>query len=242
MQPESSPRRVFVSDLHLEDAAERRCDRFLECLRVEARWADELFILGDLFEAWIGDDDDAELAEVLCNALKQASDAAALRFLPGNRDFLCGAGFAARSGASLVEDPFLTNDGLVLSHGDALCTDDLDYQSLREAFRRPAWQADMLAKHLAERREIARRLRLASAASKADNIVDVNSQAAAELLDGLGAATLVHGHTHRPGMHRSNGTVRYVLGAWERCGWLLRQAGRRLQLECFGLERPYPGS
>ena len=242
--PKALPKRVFISDLHLGDAEQRKV-RFLQCLGVEARWADEIFILGDLFEAWVGDDDDAQLAETVCDGLKQASRTAALRFMPGNRDFLCGAGFAARSGAVLIEDPFLTSDGLVLAHGDALCTEDSAYQRLRREVRRPAWRADMLAKPLVERRQAARQLRdanTAAKANKADNIMDVNAQAAAELLDALGGRALIHGHTHRPGLHRSNGAVRYVLGDWNRCGWLLRQSGRRLQLECFSLARPYPGA
>ncbi len=237
--------RIFIADLHLDAVADLRCTRFLECLHAEAHWADEIFILGDLFEAWVGDDDDAELAETVCHGLKQASQSAALHFMPGNRDFLCGEGFAARSGAVLIGDPFLTSDGLVLVHGDALCTDDLDYQRLRKEVRRPPWQAELLAKPLAERRAIARQLRTASTAGKADkaqDIMDVNAEAAAALLEDSGAEILIHGHTHRPGMHHSGRGVRYVLGDWNRCGWLLRQAHRRLQLECFSLARPYPGA
>lgn len=237
-----APNRLFISDLHLDRVAHPRFARFVECLEVEAAWADEVFVLGDLFDAWPGDDDDSELASQVCAALRQASAATKLCFMPGNRDFLCGAGFAERSGATLVKDPFLTEDGLILTHGDALCTDDADYQRLRQEVRSPQWQSDLLARPLAERRSIANGLRLASAtskASKAEAIMDVNPDAVRKLFKDLGAKTLIHGHTHRPGVHRNAATTRYVLGDWTHCGWLLRQTGPNLQLERFSLTLPY---
>ena len=244
LQPSRTPerRRVFLADLHLDDTEAPRFARFVECLQIEAAWADELFVLGDLFDAWLGDDDDSELANQVCAALRQAAAATKLRFMPGNRDFLCGAGFAERSGATLVKDPFLTEDGLILTHGDALCTDDAAYQRLRQEMRNPQWQKDLLARPLAERRSIARGLRLASATSKAgkaEAIMDVNPEAVDKLLKELDATTLIHGHTHRPGVHRNAATTRYVLGDWTHCGWLLRQTGPNLHLERFSLTLPY---
>lgn len=236
------PHRVFLADLHLDSVADPRFARFSECLKVEAAWADEVFVLGDLFDAWIGDDDDSELANQVCAALRQASAATKLCFMPGNRDFLCGAGFAERSGATLIKDPFLTEDSLILAHGDALCTDDEAYQQLRKEVRNPQWQKELLAKPLAERRGIARGLRLASTTSKAgkaEAIMDVNPDAVHRLFKDLDAKTMVHGHTHRPGFHRNVATTRYVLGDWTHCGWLLRQTGPNLQLERFNLTQPY---
>ena len=236
------PNRLFISDLHLDGVADLRFARFIECLDVEAPRVDEIFILGDLFEAWIGDDDDGELAKQVCTALRRASAGTKLCFMPGNRDFLCGAGFAERSGATLIEDPFLTEDGLILAHGDTLCTDDAAYQRLRKEVRNPQWQRDMLARPLTERRKIAADLRLASAASKAgkaEAIMDVNLGAVHKLFRDLDAKVMIHGHTHRPGVHRSAGGIRYVLGDWAHCGWLLRQTGQDRRLECFSLAFPY---
>lgn len=238
------PRRIYLADLHLESAAGARFARFAECLQREALWADELFILGDLFELWIGDDDDSELAEQACAALRGAARQAELRLLVGNRDFLCGPEFARRSGARLVEDPHPAAEGLLLTHGDALCTDDLAYQEWRAEVRDPSWREAMLAKPLAERRRIGAKLRANSQrenAGKAERIMDANPQAAARLAKRHAARTLIHGHTHRPGRHRAAWGTRYVLGNWERCGWLLRQRGSCFELECFSLAHPYQG-
>ena len=235
-------RRVYLSDLHLGSAREARFARFSECLGNEAQWADEIFILGDLFEMWVGDDDDSELAERTCTSLSEAAAHARVLVMAGNRDFLCGPGFAARSGTELIQDPFLTDDGLVLAHGDALCTDDATYAELRRTVRSAAWQQEMLAKPLEERRRIGAEMRAASTASnanKADNIMDVTPSAVRRLLDDHSAAVLIHGHTHRPGIHRIQDRTRYVLGNWEGCGWLLRQKGRRFDLECFSLAIRY---
>ncbi len=240
--PELRPRRVFVSDLHLDNVGDERFARFVECLELESPWADELFILGDLFEAWIGDDDDSALANRVCAALKAASRNAGLQVMPGNRDFLYGDQFAERTGARLLPDPFRTEDNLVLAHGDALCTDDAAYQDMRKLFRSPAWQAEMLAKPLVERRVLANGLRTASQAgnaAKSAAIMDANPEAAKQLLEDSNGRILIHGHTHRPAIHCHAEGRRYVLGDWARCGWLLRQTGQRFRMECFALNRPY---
>lgn len=235
-------RRVFISDLHLESVQDPRFLRFRECLETESEWADELYVLGDLFEMWIGDDDDTELACEACEVLAQASKNTLLRVMHGNRDFLEGDGFAARTGACLIDDPFLTDDKVLLAHGDALCTDDHEYQRLRTQLRSDAWRAETLDKPLAERRAFGQSMRDASRATnanKADNIMDVNAAAVSTALDEAGASIMVHGHTHRPGVHRTGTVTRYVLGAWERCGWLLRQDADTFTLECFGIRHPY---
>ena len=238
----AEPRRIFLSDLHLDGVEDQRLARLAECLESEADWAEEVFILGDLFEAWVGDDDDSALAERVCALLKRAAQCADVRVMAGNRDFLYGDGFIERTGAQLLPDPFRTDDDLILAHGDALCTGDADYQAMRKLFRSPAWQAEMLAKPLAERRAAANGLRAASRASKAAKpmaIMDADPKAADRLFEDFGGRILIHGHTHRPAIHRHAGGLRYVLGDWARCGWLLRQVGQRLRLECFALNRPY---
>ena len=235
-------RRVFLSDLHLETPDDDRFARFAECLRRESRWSDEIYVLGDLFEAWIGDDDDSDLAVAACATLLEAAAHARVMFLPGNRDFLCGDGFAERAGVVLINDPHETGDGVLLTHGDALCTADSGYIAFRDTVRSAAWRRDMLAKPLQERQRIGAEMRAASVsanANKADNILDVTSAAVTGLLNSRPARALVHGHTHRPAVHRSAATKRYVLGAWERCGWLLRQSDDRFDLECFPLALPY---
>ncbi|MCY4214557.1 MAG: UDP-2,3-diacylglucosamine diphosphatase [Gammaproteobacteria bacterium] len=238
----AQPKRIFLSDLHLDNVQDQRFARFAECLESEASWAEEVFILGDLFEAWIGDDDDSALAERACAVLAQAAQRAAVQVMAGNRDFLIGGRFAQRTGARLLPDPFRTGDGLILAHGDALCIGDEAYQAMRQVLRSPAWQAEMLAKPLAERRAAANGLRDASRASNATKptaIMDADPAAADRLLEDLGGRTLIHGHTHRPAIHGHAKGLRYVLGDWARCGWLLRQTGQRFRLECFPLEQPY---
>ena len=234
--------RVFLSDLHLETHEDHRFARFAECLHTESRWADEVFVLGDLFEAWVGDDDDSDLAVAACAVLRDAAAHARLRFMPGNRDFLCGSGFAERTGAVLIDDPHRTGDGLLLTHGDALCTGDADYMEFRATVRSATWRTNMLARPLEERRRIGAEMRAASAAAnanKADNIMDVTPAEVDRLLKTGKSRTLIHGHTHRPAVHRAAGAYRYVLGNWDRCGWLLRQRDRQLDLECFSLAVPY---
>ena len=235
-------RRLYLSDLHLDSVRDARFTRFSECLASEARWADEIFVLGDLFEAWVGDDDDSELAEEACSVLRNAAADARVLAMPGNRDFLWGSGFAARTGATLIDDPYLTDDGLILTHGDSLCTQDTAYAEFRRTVRSPGWREDMLARSLGERRRIGAEMRAASAAAnanKADNIMDVTPAAVARLLEDRAARAIVHGHTHRPAVHRVSGASRYVLGNWQRCGWVLRQQSRRFDLECFSLAVPY---
>ena len=236
-------RRIYLSDLHLETVGDARFARFSECLERESAWADEIFILGDLFEMWIGDDDDSELAKEACGVLRRASGNARVLAMAGNRDFLWGAGFASRTGTTLIDDPFQTDDRLLLTHGDALCTDDAAYVELRATLRGAAWRDEMLARPLDERRRMGAEMRAASRAdnaNKADNIMDVTPAAVMGLLSDHGAQVLIHGHTHRAAIHRFDQARRYVLGNWDRCGWILRQQGDRFDLECFSLAVPYP--
>ena len=231
-------RRVFLSDVHLEHVDDPRAQRFAECLHTESRRVDELYLLGDIVEMWVGDDDDDEVATFLHTALADAAAHCRVAFMHGNRDFLMGQAAAARDGFELLEDPWVTSDGLLLSHGDRYCIDDERYQAARALFRSEAWQADILARSLAERKALGTALRAQSRqenANKATNIMDTNAGALSEALASTGAHTIVHGHTHRPGLYAN----RVVLGAWERCGWMLRQNDAQLSLECFTLARRY---
>lgn len=233
-------RRVFISDLHLEDTASPSFHRFRELIEIESQRVDETFILGDLVEMWVGDDDDADLATELTRVLYNAG--AEVFLLHGNRDFLFGERFADATGTNILPDPYLTADGTLLSHGDALCTDDEQYQQMRALFRSDAWQADILSKTLTERKALGEMLRSQSKsenANKASNIMDVNEQALIELLNEQNPHTFIHGHTHRPGIHPVQSCRRMVLGAWEKCGWLIRQDGENFQLESFPLNRAY---
>ncbi len=237
---QGSPRRIFVSDLHLTDSADGRFAGFAALLQRESGWADEIVILGDLFEAWVGDDDDSALAEATLAALRTAASQVRLWFLPGNRDFLCGQRFARRSGVRLLPEVHRTDDGLLLAHGDALCTADQDYQRMRTLVRSRRWQQDVLSKPLAERQRLAESLRAASVehqSNRPEAITDVSPEAAAQLCGTHESNVLIHGHTHRPGVHRDGGLTRYVLGDWARCAWVLRQLGARMRLECW----PLPG-
>ena len=234
------PTRLFISDLHLEDVDSQTFRRFSEVLNYESGQVDEIYILGDLVEMWVGDDDDAEIAIALAEAIR--SSQCPVYLVHGNRDFLFGDAFSETTGAKILSDPYLTQDGVLLSHGDALCTDDEKYQEVRALFRSEAWQQDILSKSLTERKALGQMLRAQSRAenaNKATNIMDVNNDAVSTLLAEHQPHTFIHGHTHRPGIHPVEGAVRMVLGAWERCGWLIRQTDQDFHLECFALNKPY---
>ena len=239
---------LFVSDLHIDADAPRVLHGFRDFLAREAPRADALYILGDLVEVWVGDDDDGPTATAVREALVAATRHCQVFVMHGNRDFLLGDAFAADTGVTLVPDPYVVQprtDGprLLLTHGDAFCTRDAAYQQARALLRSPAWQADVLARTLPERRALARSLRdqsRAANANKAENIMDVTGEEVAAAMVRHDCPVLIHGHTHRPGVHRvalgSDGGTgrRYVLGDWGRCGWTLR-LGTEIALECFPL-------
>lgn len=203
---------LFVSDLHLSAQTPELNALFLEFLGGRARAAEALYILGDLFEYWVGDDDlDDPVHTAVAAALHELSDAGvSVNVMRGNRDFLIGDAFAAAAGARLLSDPWVLSTPewqFVLSHGDALCIDDAEYQAFRAQSRSPEWQAAFLQKPLAERHAIARALRERSEAGKqekagrADYLMDVNPGATEDFLREHGYATFIHGHTHRPATH-----------------------------------------
>jgi UDP-2,3-diacylglucosamine hydrolase len=204
---------------------------------------ESLVILGDFFEAWVGDDDDDPLAERVKELLRQVSLAGCeILICRGNRDFMLGQQFAADIGGTLLGDVTAMEvagaPALVL-HGDTLCTDDDDYQQFRTLVHAPDWQAEMMGKSLAERRELALQLRALSidaASNKPEDIMDVNAEAVARLMSDHDVAKIIHGHTHRPARHNVASGERIVLGDWTaQQGWLLRENGRDLTLEHFSL-------
>lgn len=217
---------LFVSDLHLSEDRPATTAAFIRFLHGPARTAGSLYILGDLFEYWAGDDDvDAPFNRTICAALGELSaHGVAVHYLTGNRDLLAAAGFATAAGLTLLPDPTLIRCGtrrLLLSHGDALCTDDLAYQAFRRQARDPAWQAGFLAQPLAARKAFIENLRRQSEAAKQQKsmeIMDVNAEAVVALLREHGQPTLVHGHTHRPAhhVHAVDGQAceRWVLADW----------------------------
>ncbi len=227
---------MFVSDVHLSAEHPATTAAFLRFIDDEvAGRTERLYLLGDLFEYWAGDDtiDDASadlpadaLALRIVAALRALSDSGiALAFMAGNRDFLIGDAFAAAAGLTLLADPHRVNVAgvdLLLSHGDALCVDDVDYQSFRAMVRDPAWQRSFLAKPLAERRAVIAGVRIRSEESKREKpafIMDVNDGAVCELLAANDGAALIHGHTHRPAHHiHAVGDApreRWVLTDWD---------------------------
>ncbi len=219
------PAAAFISDLHL--AAERpdRLALFERLLAALPGRCANLYVLGDLFEYWVGDDDDTPPNPEVIAALARLSDAGVgLYFLHGNRDFLVGARFAARTGAMLLPDPTvidLYGVPTLLMHGDLLCTGDVDYQRLRAMVRDPGWQRQALAQPLAARRALAERLRRGSrdaTQAKSESIMDVEQDAVVATLRAHGVGRLVHGHTHRPGVHEFPLAGAYarrtVLGDW----------------------------
>lgn len=233
---------LYLSDLHIDGTDDRRLETLAALLAVEARRVDAIYILGDLCEVWIGDDDDSEFADAFRALLLATSRDVIVRIMRGNRDFLFGETFAAQCGCELIDDPYRSNPRTLLAHGDTFCVDDHEYQQLRTVLRSPAWQQEVLSRSLRERRELAATMRAESArtnANKAENIMDVAPAEVERVAGRYGANRIIHGHTHRPGVHRYEWGTRYVLGAWERCGWLLRETEASAQLECFPLTGRY---
>jgi UDP-2,3-diacylglucosamine hydrolase len=236
-------RSLFISDLHLHPsrpATVRALGEFLasstDCQR--------LFILGDLFDAWVGDDDDAALARDIATMLRAFSDAGPqLYLMRGNRDFLLGEDYCSEIGATHLADPSVIDiEGTptLLMHGDSLCTDDADYQAFRLQARHPDWQAAMLSKPLDERREIAAHIRSISKeanSNKAEDIMDVNLAAVAQEMRTAGVRQMIHGHTHRPAEHQQAEGSRWVLGDWNDKGWYIESSTAGLNLIEFNINQ-----
>lgn len=218
---------LFISDLHLDETRPAVSELFFRFMDESVRDAGALYILGDLFEAWVGDDqlDHDPLAQrVAAGLLAVSIGGTKVYFMHGNRDFLIGERFAQQAGLTLLPDPTvieLRGERVLLMHGDTLCTDDTAYQTFRHQVRNPAWQEALLAKTYQDRLALALSIRSQSETEKsmkAEAIMDVNSKAVESAFRAHGCRTLVHGHTHRPARHdeRIDGQVatRWVLPDW----------------------------
>jgi UDP-2,3-diacylglucosamine hydrolase len=236
---------LFIADLHLDDSRPQITSLFEQYLAGdEVRRADALYILGDLVEAWIGDDDNAELPQRIANATRGVRDAGVpVYFMVGNRDFLLGETFAKRAGLTLLDDGAvhdLYGTPTLLMHGDVLCTDDVAYQAVRRSVRTPEWKAQVLAMSLDARRAFATKAREDSRAhtgNTLETIMDVNAEAVADAMRKGGARHLIHGHTHRPAIHHfdldGHTAERIVLGDWYEQGSVLRVAPEGRELRAF---------
>ena len=236
---------LFVSDLHLTESRPQANETFFSFLEGEARAAQALYILGDLFEYWIGDDGLADpfnaIVAAFLNTLSRTG--VKLYLMHGNRDFLLGPGFCEAAGAKLLDDPSEINDEkekTLLMHGDTLCTDDIDYQAWRRTARSAAWQRDFLGKSFEARQHEILGLRQKSREviqAKPAEIMDVNDGAVRGALRRHGVRRLIHGHTHRPGHHvlevDGRACERWVLPDWYGRGGYLELAEGAPRLICF---------
>jgi len=233
---------LFISDLHIDASRPLIVEQFLGFLQTEAQSAEALYILGDLFESWIGDDapDPAQLAAIAGLRTLTASGVPCF-VMHGNRDFLLSRQFCDMSGAQLLPDPLIVTlhgEAVLVMHGDALCTDDRAYQRLRATVRDADWQRQFLALSVDARRALAGAARAGSQAHTAameHAITDVNADSVVTALRAAGTYTLLHGHTHRPAIHAlevdGRPRTRIVLGDWYDQGSVLRwdQDGPELQ-------------
>ncbi|MGV8960859.1 MAG: UDP-2,3-diacylglucosamine diphosphatase [Stenotrophomonas sp.] len=242
---------LFISDLHLDPSRPAITELFLGFLRDEARHAEALYILGDLFEAWIGDDTPSTAADAVASALRALSDAGVpVYFIRGNRDFLLGEDYAARAGMRILPDPSvidLYGKPVLLQHGDLLCTDDTAYQAFRTQTRNPAFQAQFLSQSLEARIAFAQKARAASQARQSEmkqgdraqfeTVTDVTATEVAATFTRYGVDTMIHGHTHRPAIHHLQvgdaSCTRIVLGDWYEQGSVLYADADGYRLEAL---------
>ncbi|MCP1727092.1 UDP-2,3-diacylglucosamine hydrolase [Natronospira proteinivora] len=233
---------LFISDLHLHESRPEITKLFLDFLAGEARDAKALYILGDLFEAWIGDDAPTEHdREVITGMAALTRAGVPGYFMRGNRDFLIGERFGRETGFQILPDPTviqLRNEPVLLMHGDFLCLDDEEYMAFQQVVRSEAWQADFLSKSIEERIEFAKRARAESAArgqEKSMDIMDVNKEAVSRAMQEAGVRRFIHGHTHRPAIHEfqlaGEPAQRIVLGDWYEQGSVLRVNQEGYELE-----------
>lgn len=237
---------LFISDLHLSASRAGLADLFETFLERRVRPADTLYILGDLFEVWLGDDAaSADQQQAMAALRARADSGTSIFFIHGNRDFLAGKGFEEASGCRILPDGSIIRLGdepVLIMHGDSLCTDDVEYQAFKAKVRNPAFQAQFLALPVEQRVAIAQSYRAESAKStrrKPMDIMDVNAQAVAETMRAQGVTRLIHGHTHRQAIHDftldGSPAQRIVLGDWDETGCVLTHDENGYRMENFDL-------
>ncbi|MCB1668031.1 MAG: UDP-2,3-diacylglucosamine diphosphatase [Porticoccaceae bacterium] len=235
-------RALLISDLHLSPERPDITRAFFQFLQTQASTAAALYILGDLFEAWIGDDDPSPLSRDVIEKLKILSDTGTrLYFQHGNRDFMVGKQFARETGATLLPEHAvvtLNEKRVLLLHGDTLCLDDVDYQKFRRKARNPLFKWFVRRLPLKKRQQMAadwRAKSMAANTNKADNIMDVTPAEVERMFAQYHVNTMIHGHTHRPARHQHSNGERIALGDWHKTGWLVDTANSDLQLLEFDL-------
>lgn len=232
---------LFISDLHLEPDRPDISQAFFNFLEKHAASAQALYILGDFFNVWLGDDYSSELSLKVAEKLNTLNQSGlTIKLMHGNRDFLIGENFAQSCGAELIEEPYLLeafNQKVLLMHGDVLCTQDHDYMAFRQLVRDPDWQRDFLGRPIAERLAFAAEARKQSqsmSSNKAADIMDVAAEAVADIMQKYNVLTLIHGHTHRPAVHEIAQTPetarRVVLGDWDDGAWYISWSEEQLSL------------
>ena len=235
----------FISDLHLQENRPDISEAFLAFLENTASKAEKLYILGDLFEAWIGDDHQNTFISEIRAALLKTNKTTKIFFLHGNRDFLIGSEFASSSGLELLNDPTIEEmfgKHVLLMHGDLLCIEDHDYQAFRKTSRDPKWQEEFLKKSIKERQEIAKNLRTISKEAtgvKKEDIMDVSASEVIRTMEKSSVNLLIHGHTHRPKSHKikvnDQPAERIVLGDWDTHGWYIWMDSNSCELKNFSI-------
>jgi len=234
-------RTLFIADLHLHESRPHITRAFFHFLHTQAIHAEALYILGDFFDAWIGDDDDTPLPQAVADELVALSKTGvAIYFMHGNRDFLLGNAYASKAGMSLIDDGIvidLYGTPTLLMHGDSLCTDDAEYQQFRTMVRSSQWQQQILAQPLVARRALAAQLREKSQSMnslKAEDIMDVAPSAVIAHMETAGVTRMIHGHTHRPARHpliiNNQPAERIVLGDWHDFGWSVKADRTSIEL------------
>jgi len=220
---------LLISDLHISPERPTVTQAFLDFLKNQAAEANELYILGDLFEAWVGDDDPAPLSREVISALKALTDRGTrLYIMQGNRDFLLDKRFARETGCKLLPDHYvaqLEGHKILLLHGDTLCIGDEQYQKFRRKARHPIFRWCLNHLPLKTRQNIATSWRSKSMkvnSNKSDNIMDVTPSEVERLMEQYQVNTMIHGHTHRPNRHQHKNGERLVLGDWHQNGWYIR--------------------
>ncbi len=213
---------VFISDLHLHESDPTLFNKFEIFLSSKVYGFNNLYILGDLFETWIGDDDESKFNKKVIEILKKVSaDGMKVFLMHGNRDFLIGESFCSSINAELLSDYHIYEDGdskILLLHGDTLCTDDSKYQEFRKLVRTESWKGDFLSKSLKERIDIASGLREMSneeTENKKNEIMDVNLESVRKISNKFNIEKMIHGHTHRPFIHQDENLLRVVLSDWD---------------------------